>query len=131
VFGSTPPTKFMRDRVAKDVIAREAIPKLLELFRQCEDLEDAHGLGHIFTIFKGACLSLAGRAASSIGWGLGMFAALGHVCSIDQWHGLHGSAGMFTLGESVVTDALCKPDTLLDVIGMPGGGGGWWCTRRM
>jgi hypothetical protein len=29
---------------------------------------------------------------------------------------------MFTLGESVVTDALCKPDTLLDVIGMAGGG---------
>jgi hypothetical protein len=80
VFGSTPPTKFMRDRVAKDVIAREAIPKLLELFRQCEDLEDAQGLGHIFTVFKGACLSLAAPPAliCAAGWLATVRVSTGH-----------------------------------------------------
>lgn len=55
----------MRDRLGKDLIGKEAIPKLLELFSQCEDLEDAAGLKHLFTIFKGM------RLARGDWWGSG------------------------------------------------------------
>lgn len=48
-------TKYARERLGAVLQQDDYIPKLLEIFSQCEDLEDDEGIIHLFQIFRGAC----------------------------------------------------------------------------
>ncbi|CAI5977661.1 unnamed protein product [Closterium sp. NIES-64] len=47
---------FHKDRIASLVLREGYVPKLLDLFRQCEDLENLDGLHHLYRIAKGLVL---------------------------------------------------------------------------
>ncbi|EIE26200.1 DUF625-domain-containing protein [Coccomyxa subellipsoidea C-169] len=47
---------FQRDRAAAQVLRPGYIRKLLEIFRQCEDLEDEESLRHMYFIVRGAIM---------------------------------------------------------------------------
>lgn len=54
VLSAVPP--YQRDRVAGHVLAGSFIPPLLEIFRQCEDLEDSSSLAALYRIVRGMVL---------------------------------------------------------------------------
>ncbi|KAK9804713.1 hypothetical protein WJX72_001481 [[Myrmecia] bisecta] len=47
---------FQRDRAAQQMLKPGYVRQLLELFRTCEDLEDAACLAHLYTVMKGAIM---------------------------------------------------------------------------
>lgn len=101
----------MRDRLGNEITNHDVIPKLLELFSQCEDLEDDEGLGHLFSIFKSM------RNFNPQHYEIYLFMII-RVRLIRQKNLFVYLTGLFSLNDMSVTDALCKPDSILDVIGM-------------
>lgn len=53
-------TKYARERLGAVLQQDDYIAKLLEIFSQCEDLEDDEGIGHLFQIFRGPWEMLCG-----------------------------------------------------------------------
>ncbi|GFR48535.1 hypothetical protein Agub_g10432 [Astrephomene gubernaculifera] len=49
-------TPLQRDRVAAQLLKQNYLPALLDLFKQCEDLEDSEGLTHMYAIVRGAIM---------------------------------------------------------------------------
>ncbi|KAG1672117.1 hypothetical protein FOA52_001704 [Chlamydomonas sp. UWO 241] len=52
----TSSSPFQRDRVSQALIKPGYIPALLDIFRQCEDLEDTSSLSHLYRIIKSAIM---------------------------------------------------------------------------
>ncbi|KAG2493475.1 hypothetical protein HYH03_008292 [Edaphochlamys debaryana] len=47
---------FQRDRIAAQLMKQNYLPALLDLFKQCEDLEDNEGLTHMYAIVRSAIM---------------------------------------------------------------------------
>ncbi|PNH02464.1 Serine/threonine-protein phosphatase 4 regulatory subunit 3, partial [Tetrabaena socialis] len=47
---------FQRDRIAAQLMKQQYLPALLDLFKQCEDLEDSEGLAHVYSIVRSAIM---------------------------------------------------------------------------